>query len=145
MTGSDEVNACSQNAGASRGRPSLLIADDDLVVRTALSAQLAREFDIVAVAKDATEAVALACEHLPDVALIDVDMPGGGAREVVPQIATRSPGTCMVILSADDSRGSVIELLNGGAIAYILKGLPAEQISRTLGNALSAKAVLARG
>ena len=61
-------------------RPSLLIADDDVFMRTALSAQLRDAFRIVAVAADATEAIALAEEHQPDAALLDVDMPNGGAQ-----------------------------------------------------------------
>ena len=70
-------------------RPTLLIADDDAVVRAALSAQLAGEFDVVAVAESAGDAIALAERHSPDAALLDVDMPGGGAREAVAKIAAR--------------------------------------------------------
>jgi DNA-binding NarL/FixJ family response regulator len=121
-------------------RPTLLIADDDAVVRSALSAQLDAEFNVVAVAESAGTAIELAERHLPDAALIDVDMPGGGAREAVPQIASRSPNTCMVILSGDETRQLVIELLGAGAIAYVRKGITAAEISRTLTAALQAKA-----
>jgi DNA-binding NarL/FixJ family response regulator len=121
-------------------RPSLLIADDDAVVRSALSLQLAGNFQIVAVAENAAEAIMLAEEHQPDAALIDVEMPNGGARTAVPQIATRSPETCMVILSADESREGVVELLNAGAIAYIRKGVTGAEISTTLSEAMRAKA-----
>lgn len=121
-------------------RPTLLIADDDSVVRSVLNAQLAGDFRIVAIATDATEAVALAGEQRPDAALIDVEMPNGGAREAVPQIAARSPDTCIVILSGDESRHVVVELLSAGAMAYIRKGVPAAQIVETLTDALKAKA-----
>ena len=121
-------------------RPTLLIADDDSVVRSVLNAQLAGDFRIVAIATDATEAVALAGEQRPDAALIDVEMPDGGAREAVPQIAARSPDTCIVILSGDESRHVVVELLSAGAMAYIRKGVPGAQIVETLTDALKAKA-----
>lgn len=121
-------------------RPTLLIADDDAVVRAALSAQLAREFDVVAIAESAGDAIALAERHSPDAALLDVDMPGGGARAAVPQIAARSPETCMVILSGDETRKLVIELLDAGAIAYVRKGIGAAELSHTLTAALQAKA-----
>jgi len=121
-------------------RPTLLIADDDAVVRAALSAQLAGEFDIVAVAESAGDAIALAERHRPDAALLDVDMPGGGAREAVPQIAARSPDTCMVILSGDETRQLVLELISTGAMAYVRKGISAAEISQTLTAALQAKA-----
>ncbi|MEA2472906.1 MAG: hypothetical protein QOE06_821 [Thermoleophilaceae bacterium] len=117
-------------------RPSLLIADDDAFVRSALSAQLAGDFHIVAVARSTTEAVALAEEHRPTAALIDVEMPGGGARTAVPQIVARSPDTCVVILSGDESREVVLELLTAGAAAYVRKGITGAQLSETLTAAL---------
>lgn len=105
-------------------------------MRSALCSQLQGDFRVVAVAENATQAVELAEEHRPDAALIDVEMPNGGAREAVPQIATRSPETCMVILSGDESREMVVELLNAGAIAYVRKGVTGAQICETLTAAL---------
>ncbi len=120
-------------------RPSLLIADDDAVVRYRLDAQLKESFRIVAVADNATDAIALAKEHRPDAALIDVEMPCGGAREAVPQIAACSPQTRMVILSVDESDRSVRELLGAGAIAYLRKGVAGDKLAETLARALHAK------
>jgi DNA-binding NarL/FixJ family response regulator len=125
-----------QLEGNGHARPTLLIADDDAFVRSALGYQLAGNFDVIAVAKSATEAIELAEKHRPDVALIDVEMPDGGAREAVPQIATRSPDTRMVILSGDESRQVVLELLSAGAVAYIRKGVTPAEISQTLTDAL---------
>ena len=121
-------------------RPSLLIADDDAVVRATLGAQLADRFDVVAAVGSASEAIAAADELRPDAALIDVDMPGGGARAAVPEIASRSPGTCMVILSGDETRQLVVELLGAGAVAYVRKGISAEEIGETLTAGIEAKA-----
>jgi DNA-binding NarL/FixJ family response regulator len=118
-------------------RPSLLIADDDPLVRYVLRAQLEDSYRIVALAADATEAVALAEEHRPDAALIDVEMPAGGAREAVPRIAACSPHTSIVILSADESRHVVLELLRAGAMAYVRKGVSGDHISQALAGALS--------
>jgi len=87
-------------------RPTLLIADDDGVVRSMLPAQLGGDFNVVAVAENAPEAIELADEHQPDAAMIGVEMPGGGAQHAVPQIARRSPETCIVVLSADESSGA---------------------------------------
>jgi DNA-binding NarL/FixJ family response regulator len=120
-------------------RPSLLIADDDPVLRAVLSNQLQLDFRIVAVASNAIEAIELAQKHRPDAALIDVQMPYGGARQAVPQIATASPETCVVILSVDESRDSVVELLGAGAIAYLRKGRSGEQISKALTDAVKLK------
>lgn len=117
-------------------RRSLLIADDDAVVRYRLGAELKASFRIVAVADNATDAIALAREHRPDAALIDVEMPGGGAREAVPQIAACSPQTRMVILSADESDRVVRELLRAGAVAYVRKGVAGDTLAETLTRAL---------
>ncbi len=121
-------------------RPSLLIADDDAVVRSVLNAQLAGDFQVIGLAKTVAEAIELAGEHHPDAALIDVEMPEGGARKAVPEIVERSPQTCIVILSGDESRDVVLELLNAGAMAYLRKGVPGAQISQTLLEALQADA-----
>ena len=128
-----------RNDGDGDCRASLLIADDDGFVRSALTAQLGGDFQIVAVAKTATEAIKLGEEYRPDVALIDLEMPDGGARAAVPQIVSRSPDTSIVILSGDESRRMVLELLDAGAIAYLRKGLTGAEISVTLTNALRAK------
>ena len=90
-------------------------------------------------AGSASDAIALAEEHRPDAALIDVDMPGGGAREAVPVITSRSPDTAMVILSGDETRQLVVELLDAGAIAYVRKGISAGEIAETLIAALQTK------
>jgi DNA-binding NarL/FixJ family response regulator len=129
-----------RSGGSTDERPTLLIADDDSVVRSALFSQLEGAFHVVAVAENATEAVELADQHRPDVALIDVQMPEGGAREAVPKIATRSPDTCMVILSGDESRQGVLELLKAGAKAYVRKGVTGARISKALEDALEVKA-----
>ena len=128
-----------RDGGNDDGRPSLLLADDDAFTRSALSTQLGGDFRIVAVAKSATEVIELAEEHRPDLALIDLEMPGGGARTAVPQILSRSPGTAIVILSADESRRMVLELLDAGAVAYVRKGVTAAEISLTLAGALRTK------
>ena len=117
-------------------RPSLLIADDDQLVRAVLSTQLAADFRVIGPAKDATEAIQLAKDHQPDAALIDVEMPGGGAMEAVPRIAACSPGTRQVLISGDERHGLVVELLSAGAIAYIEKGLAGASIAKTLAAAL---------
>lgn len=123
----------------SDARPSLLIADDDAVVRSTLEQQLAGDFNIVGVAESADEAIELAEQHRPAAALVDVQMPGGGARSAVPEITGRSPETCIVILSSDESHDVVLELLNAGAMAYVRKGVTGPEIARKLADAIEAK------
>jgi CheY-like chemotaxis protein len=135
------MNELTEQNGNGDSRPTLLIADDDAAVRSALSSQLGGNFRVVAIAVDATEAIELAAEHRPNVALLDVQMPGGGARQAVPQIVTRSPETCMLLLSGDESDSSLRELLGAGAMAYIRKGTTPSEITQTMTDALDATGV----
>lgn len=133
-----EAENDSEWGGAVR-RPSLIIADDSATVRAALTSHLRNDFEIVGVAKDAGEAIALAEEHQPELALLDVEMPGGGAREAVKEIGRRSGATSIVILSANESHQGVVELLEAGAMAYVIKGASPVEIVRALVNSLEAR------
>lgn len=94
--------------------PRLLIADDDHIVVSMLCAQLASRFDIIAAAHDAEDAIALACRHKPDVAIVDVQMPTGGGLRATKDIQLCSPGTAIVVLSADESDGTVRDMIAAG-------------------------------
>lgn len=116
----------------------LLIADDDQLVRSVLSSQLGGEMDVVAVASDAEEAIAAAREHKPDVALIDVQMPGGGGIHAAREISRDCPETAIVALSADESHDVVLDMLNAGAMSYIRKGAPSHEIVDALMQSIEA-------
>ena len=118
--------------------PRLLLADDDTVVLSVLTARLGDEFEIVGGAKDAAEAVALAAEHQPDVAIVDVQMPAGGAPAAIRGIRERSPGTAIVVFSADESRQGVLDVLGAGAMTYVRKDAPPEVLHERLHAAIAA-------
>jgi EAL domain-containing protein (putative c-di-GMP-specific phosphodiesterase class I)/DNA-binding NarL/FixJ family response regulator len=108
----------------------LLIAEDDTLVREALLDLLSTEasVEIVAVAVDAAEAIALGAARLPTVALVDVRMPAGGGPRAAREL-TRLPHPPRVIAySAFDEREGVIEMLQSGAIAYVVKGGPIDEV-----------------
>ena len=109
----------------------VLIADDEKVVREAL-ADLIEASDgmtVVAVAADADEAIAAAARVRPDIALVDVRMPGGGPK-ATRGILESCPHTRVLALSASGSRDTVLEMLQAGAAGYLVKGiLPSEVIA----------------
>ena len=118
-------------------KPRALIADDDPVVRAALRAQLDREFSVVGCVEDADQAIEAAAHHRPTVALVDVEMPGGGLR-ATEGIRRVSPETAIVILTSDERRFSVLEFLAAGAVAYLRKGAPLHQLQARIDEAIAA-------
>jgi DNA-binding NarL/FixJ family response regulator len=119
-------------------RPTLLIADDDPVIRTTLTAALGREFEVVGAAEDSDEAVSIAALKQPDVALVDVAMPGGGGITAVRVIIASSPATAVVVLSGDEIDSVVRELLRAGASTYLRKGIGFAELSRALDASIEA-------
>ena len=119
-------------------RPRVLIADDHLFIHSVLSTRLSDEFETVATAMDAEQAVALAIEHRPDVAILDVEMPLGGGLHAARGIRAGSPDTAIVALSADESRQGVLDMLDAGAILYLRKDCRPEELSDGLRAAIAA-------
>jgi DNA-binding NarL/FixJ family response regulator len=108
----------------------VLVAEDAPVVRQALAALLSAEpgVELVGTAEDAVEAIELARRELPDVAIVDARMPGGGGARAAREILLHSPTTVVVALSAHTDRESVFEMMDAGAVDYIIKGTPAKVI-----------------
>ncbi len=130
------MNSGSQLARQEHAKlPVALVADDDPFVRQALGEQLKRRFSLVATAGDADSAISLARRHKPDVALVDVDMPGGGLH-ATHGIRDGAPDTAVVILTADRGRASVLQFLDAGAMAYLRKDMPFDQLLTQLDEAI---------
>jgi DNA-binding NarL/FixJ family response regulator len=109
---------------ADGGPITVLIAEDEPGVRDAL-ADLIRTDDrlvLIGAAGDADQAIDLAREHRPDVALLDVKMPSGGGPRATREIRVLSPETRVVALSAYEDRATVLEMLRAGAAGYLVKG-----------------------
>jgi DNA-binding NarL/FixJ family response regulator len=101
----------------------ILLADDHRVVRRGLSLLLESQpgFHVVAEASDGHQAVAMAAEHAPDIAVLDVAMPTLNGIEAARQISTRQPQTGIVFLSMHSDEGYVLKALKSGAKGYLLK------------------------
>jgi DNA-binding NarL/FixJ family response regulator len=120
----------------SSARPRVVLADDDPVVHSTVGSQLLHAFDCVGSARDAEEAISLVETHKPDVAILDVDMPKGGAVRATREIHTRAPDTAIVILSSDEHRQVVVQLISSGAVTYLRKGIDAHSLTATLFDAM---------
>lgn len=107
----------------------VLIADDSKEVRGSLSALIASDdsLELVGSACDAPEAIQLARLHKPAVALIDVKMPGGGAK-AAKEIRNISPATRILAFTAHADRASILSMVSAGASGYLVKGSSVEGI-----------------
>ncbi|NLX43316.1 MAG: response regulator transcription factor [Chloroflexi bacterium] len=101
----------------------ILLADDHAVVREGTRRILEREPDLVVVAEagDGEEAVALADQHRPDVAVVDVSMPVMDGIEATKGIKERAPRTAVLVFTAYDYDEYVFAILQAGAAGYLLK------------------------
>jgi two-component system, NarL family, response regulator DegU len=101
----------------------LLIADDERLFRQSLKILLETGTDIrvVADAADGQEAVSGARESLPDLALLDVDMPRMNGIKAARLISAVSPRTKILMLSVHHEDDKIAAAIRAGAIGYILK------------------------
>ena len=101
----------------------VLVADDHGVVREGIRHVLEREpgFVVVAAAGTAAEAVRLAVASTPDVAVVDISMPGGSGLEAVGRIRQSLPQTRVLMLSMHDNPEYLRESVRAGAHGYLLK------------------------
>lgn len=102
----------------------VLVADDEAVLRAAMIELVSSDdaLELVGAAKDADEAIAMAEAAGPDVALVDVRMPGGGGLRVVRELRERSPSTRVIAHSLADDRATIVRMLRAGAVGYLVKG-----------------------
>ena len=104
----------------------VLIADDDRMIREVLAEVLNEQpdIDVVAVARDAEEAIRFTERDRPDVAVLDLRMPRGGGTRAAREIAARSPATALLAFSAYSDRLALTELRAIGVAEFLVKGVP---------------------
>ncbi len=110
---------------------SLLLADDQALVRGALAALLDLEPDLQVVAEVGTgdAVVPAALEHQPDVALVDVEMPGMDGIEATRALKQARPGTRVLIVTTFGRPGFLRRALQAGADGFVVKDTPAKQLA----------------
>ncbi|MEP6910898.1 MAG: PAS domain S-box protein [Actinomycetota bacterium] len=121
----------------------VLVVEDEEPLRLALGdlVDTDQTMECVGTAASVDEGIARAVETEPDVALVDVRMPGGGV-EFVRLLKERSPTTRALALSAYDDHETVIAMLSAGAVGYLVKGTSATEILEAVSRAARGQASL---
>jgi two-component system response regulator DesR len=109
----------------------VLLAEDQAMVRGALAALLGLEDDIEVVAEVARgdEVLPVALETRPDVALLDIEMPGGGGLSAARTLHERLRACRIVILTTFGRSGYLRQAMESGAVGFLLKDAPATELA----------------
>jgi DNA-binding NarL/FixJ family response regulator len=111
----------------------VLLADDHPGILAAVSKYLGKHgINVVARTADGNEALRQIQQAEPDVALLDIRMPGLDGIEVARLVAKRAPKTAVIVFSGYGSRGQVAEALDAGARGFLLKNAALAEVLRAV-------------
>jgi DNA-binding NarL/FixJ family response regulator len=112
----------------------VLLADDHSIVRAGLCriVEESGDMEVIAEAADGREAIQLARKNLPDVAVIDISMPGLDGLEVVSQLHNYYPKLPILILTMHEEGQYVVRAIEAGAMGYITKQSAPEQLVKAI-------------
>ncbi len=121
----------------------VLVADDHPIFRDGLAVLLASVdgIDVVGTAADGAEAVAAATRLLPDVVVMDVQMPRLNGVEATRRLAADAPSVGILVLTMSEDDGTVFAAVRAGARGYLVKGAEQQEIVRAITTVASGGAV----
>jgi DNA-binding NarL/FixJ family response regulator len=124
----------------------IAVVDDHPLYREGVVLTLSRDpaFEIVGEGGTADLAVRLAEETSPDIMLLDISLPGGGI-EAIARVLRVSPATKVVMLTGSESEEHVSTALESGARGYVLKGIGAQELVRTIRSIASGETYVTPG
>ena len=125
----------------------ILIAEDQGMVRGALASLLGLESDLEVVAQVARgdEVVAAALQHRPDVALLDIEMPGATGLEAAQSLRLAVPSCRVLMLTTFGRPGYLRRAMEGGAAGFLLKDAPADELAAAIRRAVAGERVVDPG
>jgi two-component system response regulator DesR len=125
----------------------VLIAEDQAMVRGALASLLGLEADIEVVAQVSRgdEVVAAALAAGPDVALLDIEMPGGSGLDAADELGRALPDCRILILTTFGRPGYLRRAMEGGAAGFLLKDAPAADLARAIRRAVAGERIVDPG
>ena len=122
----------------------VLLAEDQAMVRGALASLLELEPDIEVVSQVARgdEVPPAARATSPDVALLDIEMPGGSGLDAAAVLAAEQPACKVLILTTFGRPGYLRRAMEGGAAGFLLKDAPADQLASAIRRAVAGERIV---
>jgi two-component system, NarL family, response regulator DesR len=122
----------------------VLLAEDQAMVRGALMALLRLEPDLEVVAEvsEGKQVLPAAIQSQPDVALLDVEMPGGDGLSAAEALHQNLPSCRIVILTTFGRSGYLRRAMESGAVGFLLKDAPADQLAIAIRRVMSGERVV---
>jgi len=122
----------------------LILVDDHAVVREGLRAYLSTEpdLDVVGEAGNGREALKLAADAVPDVALVDLVMPGMDGIATIRELKKVSPHTQVIVLTSYAEDEKIFPAVRAGALSYLLKDVSADDLAKAIRAAARGEATL---
>jgi DNA-binding NarL/FixJ family response regulator len=117
----------------------VLLADDHSIVRAGLRRIIEEsdEIEVIAEADDGRMAIQMARDNSPDVAVVDISMPGLDGLEVISQLKIYLPGLPIIILTMHEEEQYVVRAIEAGAMGYITKRSAPEHIVKAIHQVIS--------
>lgn len=111
-----------------------VIADDHPAIVDAVTRYLADvdDVEIVAQAQDGVEALRLIEEHSPDVAVVDLRMPGVGGIDIARKLSSEGSKTAVILYTGHSERSLLLEALDAGARGFLVKEAPLDDLARAI-------------
>jgi len=122
----------------------ILLAEDQRMLRSAMASLLDLEPDMEVVAQvgRGDEIVPAAMEHQADVALIDIDLPGGSGLDALPGLASRAPACAAVIVTTFARAGYLRRAMADGARGFLVKDDPVGELAASIRRVLAGERVV---
>lgn len=122
----------------------VLLAEDQALLRGALAALLRLEddFEVVAEVARGDAVLPAALEHRPDVALLDIEMPGGDGLSAAAALREQLPACRVVIVTTFGRSGYLRQAMDSGAVGFLLKDAPAVELARAIRRVMAGERVV---
>jgi two-component system response regulator DesR len=122
----------------------VLLAEDQAMVRGALTALLRLEPDLEVVAEvsEGQQVLPAAIQSQPDVALLDIEMPGGDGLDAAQALHKSLPSCRIVILTTFGRSGYLLRAMESGAVGFLLKDAPADQLAVAIRRVMAGERVV---